>query len=153
MLKLRTPAKINLFLNVLGKRPDGYHDICSWFQAIDLFDNITFTKRDKRGLNLYYEGAYAVPTDDRNLIIKTAGLLFDKFSLEGGLDIGLQKNIPVSAGMAGGSSDSAATIYAMNKIYELNLGNEDMKQLGLELGSDIPFFFSSGQAEVTGRGD
>lgn len=153
MLKIRTPAKINLFLNVLGRRPDGYHDICSWFQAIDLFDHLTFTKRDKRGLSLNSEGAYTVPTDDRNLIIKTARLMFDKYVREGGLDIGLQKNIPVSAGMAGGSSDSAATIYAINKLYNLGLDPEQMKQLGLEVGSDVPFFFSSGRAEVTGRGD
>jgi len=153
MLKLRTPAKINLFLNVLGMRPDGFHDICSWFQAIDLFDNLTFTKGDKRGLNLYCEGAYAVPTGDGNLITKTARLMLDRFVPEGGIDIILQKNIPVAAGMAGGSSDSAATIYAINKLFELDLDTSEMIKIGLELGSDIPFFFSSGQAEVTGRGD
>jgi len=153
MLKIRTPAKVNLFLNVLGKRPDGYHDIRSWFQAIDLFDYLTFEKRDKRGLNLSCEGSYSVPTDDGNLILKSARLMFDRFDIEGGMDINLQKEIPVAAGMAGGSSDSAATIYAINKIYDLNLDSSEMSKIGLELGSDMPFFFTSGRAEVTGRGE
>jgi len=153
MLQLRTPAKINLFLKVLGKRSDGYHDLNSWFQAIDLFDHLTFVKKDKRGLNFTSEGTYAVPSDEGNLIVKTARLMLEEFGIDNGLDINLQKNIPVAAGMGGGSSDAAATIYAINKIFELNLDNGQITKIGLELGSDIPFFFSSGRAEVAGRGD
>jgi 4-diphosphocytidyl-2-C-methyl-D-erythritol kinase len=85
--------------------------------------------------------------------MKTAELLFEKFSLPGGIDIGLKKNIPIAAGLGGGSSDSAATIYAINELYDLRLSHRDMQKAGFELGSDIPFFFSSGQAEITGRGE
>ncbi len=153
MLELRTPAKINLFLNVLGKRSDGFHDIQSWFQAVGLFDKLTFVAKDKRGLNLYSNGAYVVPADENNLIIKTARFLFERFKIKGGLEIRLQKNIPVAAGLAGGSSDAAATIHAVNRLFELNLDIDEMKSIGLEMGSDLPFFFSSGQAEITGRGE
>ncbi len=152
-IKLKAPAKINLFLKVLGKRNDGYHEIYSWFQAISLFDFLTFKKIDDSNFSLKVTNNPRVPDDDTNLIIKTAKLMFDSFELSGGLEISLEKNIPVSAGLAGGSTDAAATIYAINELFELNLETEGMKKLGAEIGSDVPFFFSSGQTEVTGRGE
>jgi len=150
---VKTPAKINLFLKVLRKRPDGYHDIYSWFQAINLFDYLFFEKTSESGIRLKIEGASDLPTDETNLVVKTASLLGEKFGLSGGLNINLQKNIPIAAGLGGGSSDAAATIYAISELYELDLSNSDMRKFGLEIGSDVPFFFSSGQAEVTGRGE
>jgi len=152
-IKLKAPAKINLFLKVLGKRDDGYHDIYSWFQAIDLYDFLTFKKTDDSKLSLKVENCPKVPEDDTNLVMKTAKLMFDSFDLSGGLEVSLEKNIPVSAGLGGGSSDSATTIYAINKLYCLGLDNEQMQEIGMKIGSDVPFFFSSGQAEITGRGE
>jgi 4-diphosphocytidyl-2-C-methyl-D-erythritol kinase len=152
-ITIRAPAKINLFLRVLNKRNDGYHNIYSWFQAIDLFDYLEFEKRSENGIRLIIENDIDLPRGENNLIVKTAKLLFEKYNLPGGLNILLEKNIPIAAGLGGGSSDAAATIYAINRIFDLNFSNEKMKQLGLEIGSDVPFFFSSGQAEVTGRGE
>jgi 4-diphosphocytidyl-2-C-methyl-D-erythritol kinase len=152
-LTIRAPAKINLLLKVLRKRKDGYHDIYSWLQAVNLFDYLIFEERPAGGLKLYINGGGDLPTDDRNLVIKSARLLHKRFGLSGGLEIRLTKNIPIAAGLGGGSSDAAATIYAINRLYNLGLTVNDMLEIGLQLGSDIPFFFSSGQAEVTGRGE
>jgi 4-diphosphocytidyl-2-C-methyl-D-erythritol kinase len=152
-LKIKAPAKINLFLKILGKRKGGYHNILSWFQAVSLYDYLTFRKSSDGLSSLKITGAPNLPNDDRNLIIKTTQLMFEKYSLAAGLDIILEKKIPISAGLGGGSADAAATIYATNKMFGLNLANSEMAQIGLEIGSDVPFFFSSGQAEVKGRGD
>jgi 4-diphosphocytidyl-2-C-methyl-D-erythritol kinase len=152
-IDIKAPAKINLFLKVLGKRNDGYHDIFSWFQAVSLFDNLSFEKKSQPGFELDIEGSDQLSCADDNLIIKTSLILFEKFKLPGGLKIKLKKNIPIAAGLAGGSSDAAATIYGINTLFGLNLDSDRMKEIGLLLGSDIPFFFSSGQAEVTGRGE
>ncbi len=151
-LEIKAPAKINLFLKVLGRRPDGYHDIFSWFQAISLFDYLHFEKCPD-GVELAVKGNYPVPTGEDNLVKRATRLMSERFRLKGGLKIILQKNIPVAAGMAGGSSDAAATIYALNRLYDLNLNNSQMAELGLELGSDMPFFFSTGRARVSGRGE
>jgi 4-diphosphocytidyl-2-C-methyl-D-erythritol kinase len=152
-LNVRAPAKINFFLKVLRKRKDGYHDIYSWLQAVNLFDYLIFKKRPAGDLKLFINGGGDLPADDRNLVIKSVKLLRKKFELSGGLEIRLTKNIPIAAGLGGGSSDAAATIYAVNRLYNLGLTVNDMLEIGLQLGSDIPFFFSSGQAEVTGRGE
>jgi len=152
-IELKAPAKINLFLKVLNKRDDGYHNIYSWFQAVSLYDYLTYEKTTTTGMRLKHDGPAFLPCDDKNIIIKTARLLFEKYKIGGGLNINLQKNIPVSAGLGGGSSDSAATIYAIDKLFDLNLSKESRIEIGLKLGSDLPFFFSSGQAEITGRGE
>ena len=152
-IEVKAPAKINLFLKILNKRDDGYHNIYSWFQAVSLYDRIVYGKISEAGLRLRHNGPSILPTDEKNLIIKTAQLMFERFNLNGGLDIDLKKNIPISAGVGGGSSDAAATIYAIDKLYELSLSNEKMQEIGQKLGSDVPFFFSSGQAEITGRGE
>ncbi|MBN2226537.1 MAG: 4-(cytidine 5'-diphospho)-2-C-methyl-D-erythritol kinase [candidate division Zixibacteria bacterium] len=152
-IEVKTPAKINLFLKVINRRPDGYHDIHSWFQAVDLYDHLAIEKRAMPGFALFSENGEGMPRDDRNTMIKAAKLMFERFELEGGLDIRIKKNIPISAGLGGGSSDAAATISGISTLYDLNLDPERMAEIGLEIGSDVPFFFSSGQAEVTGRGE
>ena len=152
-LSLRAPAKINLFLSILRKRSDHYHDIFSWFQAVDLFDYLLLKPKTRPGFDLYIKGNNNLPRDENNITIKASRLLFERFGLSGGIEIRLQKNIPVGSGMAGGSSNAAATIYAINRLYDLGLSSDEMSRIGLELGSDIPFFFSSGQAEVRGRGE
>lgn len=152
-LDLRTPAKINLFLKVIGRREDGYHDIYSLFQAIDLFDYLSFEKSGEKGISLAVEGDCNLSVDDGNLVVKAARLMFEKLKLPGGLEVRLKKRIPIAAGLAGGSSDAAATVYAIDRLYKLELSSTRKENIGLELGSDVPFFFSSGQAEVTGRGE
>lgn len=152
-LMVGAPAKVNLFLEVLNRREDGYHDINSLFQAVSLFDRLTFTRIPAPGINLKVESSPELPSDDTNLVVKVCRLIRDEFVPELGLDITLQKNIPVAAGLGGGSADAAAAILACNVLFELNLSPKDMAGLGLRLGSDIPFFFSGGQAIVTGRGE
>lgn len=152
-IDLKAPAKINLFLKILNKRDDGYHNILSWFQTVSLYDRIAYAKTEDAGFNLQHDGPLFLPTDEKNLIIKTARLMFDSFNLKGGLKINLKKNIPISAGLGGGSSDSATTIYAINKLFRLSLSDKKKQEIGEQIGSDVPFFFSSGQAEVTGRGE
>lgn len=152
-IQLKAPAKINLFLKVLGKREDNYHNIYSWFQAIDLYDELTLEKTAFGGIELTVEGNNKLPLDENNLVVQIAHNMFKQFDLTGGLKILLKKNIPVSAGLGGGSSDAASTIYGINRLFNLELSNEKMSDMGLELGSDVPFFFSGGQAEITGRGE
>ncbi len=152
-IRVAAPAKINLFLKVLGKRPDGYHDIYSWFQAVSLFDHIEIAKNDTGKIELEIVGDRNLKADDSNLVVKVAKLMRARFGIKTGLDIRLEKNIPVAAGLGGGSSDAASALYAVNRLFGLELSSVELAELGSELGSDIPFFFSSGQAEVTGRGE
>ena len=148
------PAKVNLFLEVLHKRADGYHEINSLFQAVSLFDRLTGRRRpDRPGVEIRLKHPADVPTDDSNLIARAYELMRERFGLVDGLDIELDKNIPVAAGLGGGSSDAAATITTCNILFSLGLTAQEMADLGAEIGSDIPFFFSSGQALVSGRGE
>jgi 4-diphosphocytidyl-2-C-methyl-D-erythritol kinase len=151
-LVLKAPAKINLTLEVLNKREDGFHNLSSLFQAISLYDILKFKiiEEDKVKLSSLSKD---IPLDEKNLIHKAAMLIKERFSIDSGLEIDIEKNIPVFAGLGGGSSDAASTIMACNKLFELGLSTDEMAKIGLELGSDIPFFFSTGQAKVSGRGD
>ncbi len=149
-----TPAKVNLFLEVLGKRDDGYHDINSLFQAVSLFDRITFTRvKDGSGISIDLTNDAHVPIDESNLIARAFRLMRDRFGLTDGLQVQLEKNIPIAAGLAGGSADAAATILAVCGLWDLGLDFGQMAELGLEIGSDLPFFFTRGQAMVGGRGE
>ncbi|MCP4684099.1 MAG: 4-(cytidine 5'-diphospho)-2-C-methyl-D-erythritol kinase [bacterium] len=148
------PAKINLFLEVLDRRDDGYHNINSLFQAVSLFDRLQFRRtRDHMGAAITLTRPSELPTDENNLIVKAFDLLRDRFDITGGLDVELEKNIPIAAGLAGGSADGAATILAGAILFDLPLDFAEMAGLGLELGSDLPFFFTHGQALVSGRGE
>ncbi len=150
---LDAPAKINLFLEVLQKRPDGYHNINSLFQAVSLYDRLCFALTDRPGVDLTILGAGELDDGPANLIVRAADMMQREFALQPGLTVTLEKNIPTAAGLAGGSSDAAATILACNLLYDLHLSPADMARLGLRIGSDLPFFFSGGQALVTGRGE
>ena len=147
------PAKVNLFLEVLDRREDGYHNINSLFQAVALFDRLKFTRTDYPEISLRVENNPDLPTGADNLVVKACRLMKKEFSINSGLEINLQKNIPVAAGLGGGSSDGAAALVACNILFDLDLDLKQLAQLGLELGSDIPFFFSRGQAIVSGRGE
>jgi len=147
------PAKINLFLQVLGKRPDGFHNIRSLIQAVSLFDTIVLEQSDRPGLALTVSGDIDLSPGPDNLICRAFDLMKKRFRLRSGLNIRLTKRIPVAAGLGGGSSDCAATIAAVNLTFGLGLSDAEMAILSLELGSDMPFFFSGGQAMVSGRGE
>jgi len=149
-----TPAKVNLDLRVLRRRPDGYHDIDSLFQAVSLFDRLKITRlNNSNAVQISLVHAATLPTDDSNLIARAFRLIQQRFGLAGGLEVELEKNIPISAGLGGGSADGAATILACQILFDLPLARAEMAALSAEIGSDLPFFFSFGQAHVTGRGE
>ena len=149
-LAVRTPAKVNLTLEVLGKRPDGYHEIATVMQAVDLFDRLTVERAETISLET---GDSGLPTDDRNLVIRAARLLHEEAKRGDGAHIRLDKRIPVAAGLGGGSSDAAATLWALNRIWGLRWSRERLSELGARIGSDVPFFLGRGRAMGTGRGE
>ena len=129
-MQLKALAKINLGLDVLRKREDGYHDVRMIMQTVRIFDRLALVKQDKEGIrvrtNLYY-----LPANENNLVYKAANLLFEEFDIPGGLSIDLKKYIPVAAGMAGGSSDAAAVLYGLNRMYGLGLSQEQLMERGV----------------------
>ena len=150
---IHAPAKINLYLEVLNKRSDGFHNINSVFQAVSLFDKIEFTISDKPGIEIKLLNDIGIPINKNNLIWKAYDLFAHKYAIDKGLQVKIEKNIPVSAGLGGGSSDAAATIIACNLLYDKKINHNELAGLSAEIGSDIPFFFSCGQAKVSGRGE
>ncbi len=149
MIKVLAPAKLNLVLEVLGKRNDGYHEIRSLVQTISLCDVISFESDKEISLECTEP---ALQTRD-NLVIRAAELLKKDCDYREGAKIKLNKQIPWSAGLGGGSSDAAATLLALNKLWKLDLKLSDLLQLAAELGSDIPFFIHKGTALIEGRGE
>jgi len=149
---LQAPAKINLGLQVLRKRPDGYHDIDTVFQAVALCDRLTFLPQKNRFT--FQASGVPVPRGDDNLILKAARLLKETAGLPGaGAKIRLQKNIPTGAGLGGGSSDAAATLKALNALWGLKWPARKLESLAARLGSDVPFFIRGGTARGRGRGE
>lgn len=150
-LTLKSYAKINLCLFVLKKREDGYHEIFSVMQAIDLHDQLTFHKIDE-GTVIQCDHPH-VPIDEDNLAYRAANLLFEERGLEGGVRIEIEKNIPVSAGLGGGSSNAAFTLKGINQLFDLSLPRQKLHSIASRIGSDVPFFLYSGQAIAKGRGE
>ncbi len=148
IFSVEAPAKINWFLSVKGKRDDGYHDIVSLMQCVSLFDVLSF--EDANELELV--SGLDFPQEE-NLIYKAAKLLKQNASYEGGARIVLKKNIPMAAGLGGGSSDAAYTLMGLNKLWRLGLGDEELADLGSRIGSDVPFFTGGHFASVQGRGE
>lgn len=148
MLEMLAPAKVNLFLEVRGKRPDGYHELVTVMHAVDLCDRLSFRKK-RRGFEL--RGAEHIP--GRNLVQKAFEAVARARRLRVGLDVRLDKRIPTGAGLGGGSSDAAATILAMNALYRLDLSQEELGAIAGSVGSDVPFFLRPGTALCTGRGE
>ncbi len=145
------PAKINLSLHVLRKRPDGYHDLASVMQKISIYDELTFFPRDG-GITLCCPGT-DLPTDEKNLVYRAARAIFQHAGYTGGVEIVLTKKIPSAAGLGGGSSDAAATLVALNDLCSLNVSQSDLLKLGAKLGADVPFFIFGSRAFATGIGD
>ena len=147
---LRTSAKVNLVLEVLGKRPDGYHELSTVMQAVDLFDRLTV---ETAGTITLETSEAALPTDDRNLVVRAARLLREAAGVDAGARIVLDKRIPVAAGLGGGSSDAAATLWGLNRLWGLRWRRERLVELAVKLGMDVPFFLGRGRALGTGRGE
>jgi 4-diphosphocytidyl-2-C-methyl-D-erythritol kinase len=149
-ISVKCPAKINLSLDVVGKRPDGYHLVRMIMQSIGLFDNIRVSKNNG-GINLTC--SKPLPLNEGNIAYRAAKLMLESFSLDGGVDIFIEKNIPIAAGLAGGSTDAAGVIKAMNEIYKLGLTTKEMMETGLKLGADVPFCIMGGTALAEGIGE
>jgi len=144
------PAKVNLDLRVLGRRPDGYHDIRTVFQAIDLSDTLTVAPASD--LSLMCDDP-ALPCDASNLVMRAARLLQNHGRVREGSAMSLSKRIPIAGGLGGGSSDAAGALLALSETWGLSLPLGDLERLGAELGADVPFFLHGGTAEGEGRGD
>lgn len=151
MLYVKAPAKINLTLDVLYKRPDNYHEIEMIMTTVDLADRIGLQGTAK-GIHIQSADRF-VPNDSRNLAYQAAQLIKDTFNIKTGVIISLDKQIPVAAGLAGGSSDAAATLKGLNELWQLNLSLDELAELGAKIGSDVSFCVYGGTALATGRGE
>ena len=151
-LKLRAQAKINLGLDVLRRREDGYHEVKMVMQTVGIYDQIELVKCKEPGIrvktNLFY-----VPENENNLVYKAAKLLIDEFSIEEGVFINLNKYIPVAAGMAGGSADAASVLYGMNRMFRLGLSRQQLMERSVKIGADVPYCIMRGTALAEGIGE
>ena len=152
MLYVKAPAKINLTLDVLYKRPDNYHEVEMIMTTVDLADRIGLENRED-GLIKIISADRFVPDDDRNFAYQAAKLLKDTYGIKHGVSITIEKEIPIAAGLAGGSSDAAATLRGLNELWNLNLSLETLAELGAKIGSDVSFCVYGGTALATGRGE
>jgi len=152
MLKIRSFAKINLGLEVIGKRTDGYHQLRTLYQAVNFFDLLTFRSREGGGIVLIGSD-HRIPWDERNLIHRAAAEIQKRFGVSKGIEIQVEKNIPAGQGMGGGSSNAAVTLYALNKLWDLEAGKKELSAIGKKLGADVPYFLEGGLCLGVGRGD
>ncbi|MDE6700864.1 MAG: 4-(cytidine 5'-diphospho)-2-C-methyl-D-erythritol kinase [Acetatifactor sp.] len=148
---IKAYAKINLGLDVLGTLPNGYHQVKMIMQTVGIWDELTLEKTAE-GIVIATDSR-ELPTDENNIIYKAARLMQEEFGLPGGIRVSLQKNIPVAAGMAGGSADAAAVMKAMNMLYELELSEERLRELGVRIGADVPYCIMGGTALAEGIGE
>ena len=152
-LRLQSPAKLNLFLKVRNKRADGYHNLVTLFERIDLCDTLQLTLRRHGRIRILCHHP-DVPTGPKNLVYKVARLLKKNFSVKEGIDIKITKRIPLAAGLGGGSSNAAAVLLGLNKLWKLSLTKKDLLAYGRRIGSDVPFFLSDCRWAIgTQRGD
>ncbi|HEX8228391.1 MAG TPA: 4-(cytidine 5'-diphospho)-2-C-methyl-D-erythritol kinase [Chloroflexia bacterium] len=151
MPELPAYAKINLGLEVTGKRPDGYHNLVSVMQLVDLHDRLTFSPADN--VRLFSDDPAMLAEGENNLVLRAAYLLRQASGTGKGAHITLDKRIPSAAGLGGGSSDAAATLLGLSRLWGLDLSREELSRLGSTLGSDVPFFFGGPTALVEGRGE
>lgn len=150
-ISLHAFAKINLSLSVLGKRDDGFHEIETIFQTVSLNDTLTFSSLDDELLELTCDDSN-IPVDESNLIIRAAKILRERFNVKRGARIHLEKRIPSPGGLGGGSSDAAAALLALNYLWDIKAGKNELENMGAKLGADVPFFFTGGTAFGTGLG-
>ncbi|QWU18141.1 4-diphosphocytidyl-2-C-methyl-D-erythritol kinase [Paenibacillus sophorae] len=148
----KAPAKINLMLDVLHKRPDGFHEVEMIMTMVDLADRLEMSELRRDTIIISSQAGY-IPLDEKNLAFQAAKLLKERYGVKQGVHIHLDKKIPVAAGLAGGSSDAAAALRGLNRLWQLGLSSEELQELGAELGSDVPFCVTGGTALATGRGE
>lgn len=148
----KAPAKINLMLDVLNKRADGFHEVEMIMTMVDLADRLELSELKRDSIIISSQAGY-IPLDEKNLAFQAARLIKDRYNVRSGVHIHLDKRIPVAAGLAGGSSDAAATLRGLNRLWRLGIPAQELQELGAELGSDVPFCVTGGTALATGRGE
>ena len=146
-------SKVNLGLKILDLLPDNYHSIFTIMQEIDLHDTIHFQKNLEKKINFKTDGTIIVPNDKTNLCYKAAKLIFENYTISSGINVHLTKNIPIGAGLGGGSSNAATVLRALNDIFNLKIKNRELKELAMELGCDVPFFINGGTQIAEGKGE
>lgn len=151
-INIKARAKINISLDVIGKRQDGYHEVKMIMQTINLFDKINLKKIRKDEIKIQTNLAF-LPVDDRNLVYKIINHLKEKYNIKTGVFVDLYKVIPVAAGLAGGSSDAAATLVGMNRLFNLRMSMDEMMEIGTMFGADIPYCLLRGTALSEGIGE
>ncbi len=151
-MRLRALAKINLGLDILGKRADGYHEVRMIMQTIQMYDVLEIRRTEKPGITLSVNVPF-VPTDERNLVYKAAQMLMEEFQIQEGISMKLDKFIPVAAGMAGGSSDAAAAFVGVNRLFHLGLSEEELMKRAVKVGADVPYCIMRGTALAEGIGE
>ena len=149
---VKAPAKINLYLEIINKRQDGYHNIESVMHTVSLFDILEFSETESNDIDLVCENS-ELSNPEKNIVYKATKVFKEKYNINKGIKIKLTKNIPMGAGLGGGSSDAAATILALNKIWKINDDIKKLEELGATLGADVPFFMTGGFAKISGIGD
>lgn len=151
-LELKALAKVNLGLDVLGRRSNGYHDVRMVMQTVYLYDQVIMEKKKEPGIEVE-TNLYFLPVNENNLAYKAAKLLMDEFHIKEGIKITLKKHIPVAAGMAGGSSNAAAVLYGMNRMFALKLPEKALMERGVTLGADVPYCIMRGTVLAEGIGE
>lgn len=151
-ISLKSRAKINLSIDVIGKREDGYHIVEMIMQTIDLYDDIKLKELEEDNIIIKSECSY-IPLNEDNIVYKAAKLIKEKMDIKKGIEIFIKKNIPVAAGMAGGSSNAAAVLVGLNELWKLGLSKDELRELGLKLGADVPFCIEGGTALAEGIGE
>lgn len=151
-IKIKAYGKINLGLDVIRKRKDGYHDIDMIMQTVGVYDDIEIKKRESQGIVVKTD-VIDLPNDKDNLAYMAAEILIDEFNIEGGVEIRINKRIPIAGGMAGGSTDCAATLKGINQLFELGLSENELQARGVRLGADVPYCIMGGTASARGIGE
>ena len=151
-IRLKARAKINLGLDVIGRRENGYHDVRMVMQTVGLYDRIIMTRIPEEEIRIKTNIGF-LPVNENNLVYKAIMLMKNKYKLDGGIEVDLNKFIPVAAGMAGGSSDAACALFGMNRLFELNVPMRELMKLGVEIGADVPYCLMRGTALAEGIGE
>jgi 4-diphosphocytidyl-2-C-methyl-D-erythritol kinase len=151
-IRLKARAKINLGLDVIGRRENGYHDVRMVMQTIGIYDRVIISKIPEDEIRIK-SNLYFLPVNENNLMYKAAKALKEKCAYSGGVEIDLNKFIPVSAGLAGGSTDAASTLFGINRLFDLGLSTEELMELGLTVGADVPYCIMRGTALAEGIGE
>ena len=151
-IHLESPAKVNLRLEILRKKEDGYHEIRTIFQKISLYDTLHFSLKRRRGIRIEADQP-CLPTGKRNLVYQAVRSMLERSDNRGGIDVKIEKRIPLGAGLGGGSSNAATALKALNELLKMNLSRKELMEAGAKIGADVPFFLIEGSAIGSGIGE